>query len=468
MESDSLRSIPAVHRLTGDASISAFHDSLGREEVLACVRRVLEEARAESARIGSAPPIETLKRRVLDALSRRSTTGLIRVINGTGVILHTNLGRAPLSQRALDAIARLGAGYTNLEFDLIEGRRDDRYGRVDSLLREVSGAEATLVVNNCAAAVLLVLDTFARGREVVVSRGQLIEIGGSFRLPDVLEKSGARLVEVGTTNRTYGRDYRNAWNANTAMFMRTHPSNYRMEGFVAEVGPSALAALAKELGVMSFEDLGSGAIVDTGAYGLPHEPTLHEEISAGIDVVAVSGDKLLGGPQCGIIAGRRDLIEAMKRNPLLRALRVDKITLAALGATLALYLERDALEALPLVAMLSATVDELRTRAEAICSAVDDAVRSAGAAVSELAATPVATTSTTGGGTLPEQVIPSAGVACVARAMSADALASALRAAQPPIVARIDGPAAVIDLRTVLESQDAEVIAALSFIACGS
>ncbi|HZW74353.1 MAG TPA: L-seryl-tRNA(Sec) selenium transferase, partial [Caldimonas sp.] len=313
-------------------------------------------------------------------------------------------------------------------------------------------AEAALVVNNCAAAVLLVLDTFARGRDVVVSRGQLIEIGGAFRLPDVLRKSGANLVEVGTTNRTYGADYRDAWTPQTAMFMRSHPSNYRVEGFTAEVDAAAMAALARELGIMSFEDLGSGALVDLSRYGLPHETSLADEIAAGVDLVAVSGDKLMGGPQCGIIAGRRALIDAMRKNPLLRALRVDKMTIAALGATLALYLEHR-LQEIPFFAMLAATPDELNARACAICQAASDAAAATLAARS--------TSATVGGGSLPTTTIPSFGVAAMPRGRSVDALAALLRRNRPPIVGRSESDALVFDLRTVRPDEDAAITTAL-------
>src|ERR1700674_2467771 len=361
-----MRDIPAVHRFTTDPSIAAYESVLGRSAVKSRVHDVLEEARSSG---DSAPAFEALRDRMLSRLAVAQAQGLVSVINGTGVLLHTNFGRAPLAAAALQEVSRLGAGYTNLEYDLQLGERGSRHDRVASQLRELSGAQAALVVNNCAAAVLLVLDTFARGREVVVSRGQLIEIGGGFRLPEVLAKSGAALVEVGTTNKTYARDFRNAWNANTAMFMRSHQSNFRMSGFVADVDPAALAALAKELDVLSFEDLGSGALVDLQSFGLPHEPTVAEEIAAGLDLVAVSGDKLLGGPQCGIIAGRADLVAAIKRNPLLRALRVDKMTLAALGATLAAHVEGK-LADLPLYSMLSLTQDALLERAEQLCAAV--------------------------------------------------------------------------------------------------
>jgi L-seryl-tRNA(Ser) seleniumtransferase len=456
MDSQPLRSIPAVHRFTGDAAIAAYHPVLGRAAVRDCVQAVLESVREDSVSGAAAQEFDRIKARVLALLAAREAEGLVGVINGTGVILHTNFGRAPLAAAALDAIARLGAGYTNLEYDLEDGDRGSRYDRVASQLRELSGAEASLIVNNCAAAVLLVVDTFARGREVIVSRGQLIEIGGSFRLPDVLRKSGATLVEVGTTNRTYGRDYREAWNENTALFMRTHPSNYRVEGYVAEVEASAMAALAKELGVLSFEDLGSGALVDLASYGLPHEPTVAEEIAAGIDLVAVSGDKLLGGPQCGILFGRKPLVDAMKNNPLLRALRVDKLTIAALSATLSLYLEPERLPEIPVYAMLSATHDALFARAQAIC-----------ARVSGIGLQAVTTVAYTGGGTLPTSEIASAGIAIESDLVSTDALAATFRRRRPAIVGRIDGDRFVIDLRTVRPEEDPALIEALAASSCG-
>ena len=420
-----------------------------------CVQGVLDDVRSGLDAGGAAPPFEDLRRLVLARLAAVEASGLIGVINGSGVLLHTNFGRAPLAKRALDAVAQLGAGYTNLEYDLEAGARGDRYDRVAAQLREVSGAAAALVVNNCAAAVLLVLDTFARGHEVVVSRGQLIEIGGGFRLPDVLRKSGATLVEVGTTNKTYAEDYRKAWTPQTAMFMRSHPSNYRVTGFTHEVDSGALAALAKELEVISFEDLGSGALIDLSAFGLPHEPTVAEEIAAGLDLVAVSGDKLLGGPQCGIIAGRADLIAQIRRNPMLRALRVDKMTLAALSATLAAYLEPDRLKDIPLFAMLSATPDELLERAHRLCTELQ--MRRISASVKALR-----TNAAAGGGTLPMADIPSAGIAIEPKDASADALAARLRRHRPPVIGRIDGTALIIDLRTVRTEDEPALIEALA------
>jgi L-seryl-tRNA(Ser) seleniumtransferase len=457
MEGSLRRGIPAVHRFTADPELAAFNAVLGRDAVRTTVQHVLDDARAQTQATSAVPEEAALKLRMLGLLASSETAALLRVINGTGVILHTNFGRAPLAPAALAAMNELGAGYTNLEFDLTTGKRGSRYERVAAQLRELTGAQASLVVNNCAAAVVLVLDTFAEGRDVVVSRGQLVEIGGGFRLPDVLRKSGARLVEVGTTNKTYPSDYRDAWSPSTAMFMRTHPSNFRVEGFTEEVSAQALAALAKELDVLSFEDLGSGALIDFAPFGLGHEPTVAQEIAAGMDLVAVSGDKLLGGPQCGIVCGRADLIARMRANPLLRALRTDKITIAALSATLALYLEPDRLRELPLIAMLSATSDALFARAAALCAALN-----AGGGPARFR--PVKTAATTGGGTMPLAEIPSAGIAVVTHGASPDAVAVRLCAHRPPVVGRVQDADFIVDLRSIREDEDADLCAAL--LAC--
>ncbi|SRR5579872_80011 len=451
-----LRDIPPVHRLTTDPAVSAYEGLLGRANVRVAVQAVLDRAREGAAKGAEIPPFERLRGEVLERLADDRRADLISVVNGTGVLLHTNFGRAPLAANALANAVQLGGGYTNLEFDLAEGKRGSRYDRVSLQLCELSGAQGALVVNNCAAAVLLVLDTFARDRDVVVSRGQLIEIGGGFRLPDVLRRSGARLVEVGTTNKTYARDFREAWSERTAMFMRSHPSNYRIEGFTAEVDAKTLAALAKELDVIAFEDLGSGAFVDLEQFGIAHEPTVAEEIATGMDLVAVSGDKLLGGPQCGIICGNTEHIETLKRNPLVRALRVDKLTLAALSGTLALYLEPSRLLEIPLFAMLHAGVAELRERAGRICAALADA-GSGGA----IRIAPCETVATTGGGTLPLASIPSAGISISSSDRSADEIAASLRSASPPVIGRTEDTAVRIDLRSVLPGQDAELIEVL-------
>ncbi|MDQ6781241.1 MAG: L-seryl-tRNA(Sec) selenium transferase [Candidatus Eremiobacteraeota bacterium] len=447
------REIPAVHRFTSDPRIAAYDVLLGRERVRACVHKVLDAARTAAVAGEAFAGYDNLRDQVVVELVQAQACGLIRLLNGTGVLLHTNFGRAPLAAAALAAAAELGQGYSNLEYDLTAGERGSRYERVDDQLRQLTGAEQTLVVNNCAAAIMLVLDTFAHEREVVVSRGELIEIGGGFRLPDVLRKSGARLVEVGTTNKTYPSDYRAAVTPHTAMFLRTHPSNFRISGFTAEVGSRELAALARQAGVISVEDLGSGALVDLAPFGLPHEPTVADEVAAGLDLVAFSGDKLLAGPQCGIIAGRSDLVTALKRNPLLRALRVDKLTLAALGATLGLYLQPDRLRDIPLYAMLYASPDALRARARALC----DRLSSPSLRVCE-------TQSATGGGTLPLTRIPSAGIAIDVDGTPALQVAQRLREQRPPLVGRIEDRALIIDLRSIAPEEDPLVLHALSCI----
>ena len=300
----SLRDLPAVHRLLAEPEIAAFARALGPSAVKATVDEVLAEIRGQVARDGAdVPSAAALNAEVGARLRRLERAGLLEVLNATGVLLHTNLGRAPLAPAALAAIAAAGGGYSNLEYDLDSGRRDSRYERVADLLRDATGAEDALVVNNCAAAVLLVLDTFARGREVIVARGELIEIGGGFRLPDVLERSGATLVEVGTSNKTYLRDVERALSPRTALLMRSHLSNFRVSGFTASVAPAELAALGRRVGIPVVEDLGSGALVALERYGLPHERTVGEAIADGLDLVAFSGDKLLGGPQAGIVVG---------------------------------------------------------------------------------------------------------------------------------------------------------------------
>lgn len=448
MQTPHYGALPAVHRFMDDVAVAAFEEPLGRTAVRTCVQEALAEARSAMAQRACPPPnYASLRGHVLGLLSQREASGLIGVINGSGVLLHTNFGRAPLAKAAVDAVRDLGGAYNNLEYDLKRGERGERYDRVASQLRELSGAPGALVVNNCAAAILLVLDTFARGREVVVSRGQLIEIGGSFRLPDVLSRSGATVVEVGTTNRTYADDYRTARTDRTAIFMRTHASNFRMSGFTAQVGPGELAAVAAESAVIAFEDLGSGALIDLSRFGLPHEPTVAESIAAGLDLVAFSGDKLLGGPQCGILCGRADLVERMKRNPLLRALRVDKMTLAALAATLACYCKPDRLLEIPLFAMLAEPESSLRRRAQLLCAQLR-----AGGSAAEFEVRP--TTSITGGGALPCVEIPSVALCVGPQGSGPAGLARKLRTTRPPVIGRIEETRLVLDMRTIFPEQD--------------
>lgn len=437
-----MRGIPPVHRFLSDAQIAAFEALLGREHVKRSVTNTLDEVRR--APFDGAPAFDALRAAVLQRLEEASYETLLSVINGTGVLLHTNLGRAPLAAAAVAAVREVGMGYSNLEYDLAAGRRGSRYSRVSALLTSLTGAQDALVVNNCAAAVLLILDTFAKGREVAVSRNQLIEIGGGFRLPDVLRRSGAELVEVGATNKVYLHDFERALSPRTALLLRSHPSNFRITGFTNDVDAAELCKLGKRAGIPVVEDLGSGALVDLADYGLPHERTVQEAVADGIDLVAFSGDKMLGGPQAGIIVGSATLIARLRNNPLLRALRVDKMTLAALGETLRIYAAERRTE-IPFYAMLAATPAQLRERAERYCDAV---------AQLEI----VESTAFVGGGSLPEH-----GIASIAVAIGehVDALAARLRRETPPIVARVESGKLLLDMRSILPAQDAEVISAL-------
>lgn len=437
-----LRELPAVHRLLDDPFIAPYEVLVGRDALRTSIAAELDRARSN-------PPIPShgeLVARIARRLDVEAAKLLLPVINGTGVILHTNLGRAPLAREALDAALEIGSGYSNVEYDLTAGARGSRYARVTNLLQEVSGAQDALVVNNCAAAVLLILDTLAKSLEVVVSRNQLVEIGGGFRLPDVLARSGATLVEVGATNKVYVRDFERALSPKTSLFMRSHPSNYSIEGFVHDVEPQELVALASRVGVPVIEDLGSGAVIDLAEYGLPHERTVREAIAQGIDLVAFSGDKLLGGPQAGVIVGSAPLIARLRSNPLLRALRVDKLTLAALGETLRLHRSRDSREHIPFYAMLGASLESLRARAAAYTAAIPGAIV-------------VDSQAYVGGGALPTSGFDSIAIALALPAPGR--IAQALRDARPALITRVDERGLLVDLRTISPDQDVRAIAAI-------
>lgn len=453
-----LRRIPQVERVLQEPALRDEIDGGGlpRAAALDAVRAVLEECRQALA-AGEPAPIEP-SRVAAEALAearRRVAPRLVPVVNATGVVLHTNLGRAPLAAEAVAAMIS-AAGYCNLEYDLVGGRRGDRHDAVSGVLRELTGAEAALVANNNAAAVLLALTTLARGREVVVSRGQLVEIGGAFRIPEVMAQSGARLVEVGTTNKTHRRDYEAAIGPDTAVLLRVHTSNYRVLGFTAEVPLEELVALGRSRGVAVVEDLGSGCLVDLSQFGLEREPTVGEVVAAGADLVTFSGDKLLGGPQAGIVVGRREAVEACARHPLMRALRPDKVTLAALEATLALY--RDPVRApaqVPTLARLLASPEALRGRAEALAAGVRDALR--GRALVDVRED----LSEAGGGSLPLQRLPT-WVAEVRRASGGvSRIEGSLRRQSPPVVARIRDDALVFDPRTLDDREFPVVVEAL-------
>lgn len=439
---DERRALPAVHRILDHPTIAPYEYLAGRVALHDAANAELERARAATP----VPSFDEVIAHVGERLEVLSAQELHRVINATGILLHTNLGRAPVAKRAFEGASAIGAGYSNLEFDLIGGERGSRYDRVTALLREITGAQDSLVVNNGAAAVLLILDTYARGREVIVSRNQLIEIGGGFRLPEVLARSGAKLVEVGTTNRVYLNDVANALSPQTALIMRSHPSNYRIEGFVHDVRGDELAQFGGRVGVPVVEDLGSGALVDLREYGLAHERTVQNAVSDGISLVAFSGDKLLGGPQAGVIVGTCAHVARLRSNPLLRALRVDKITLAILAETLRLHRTRESRAEIPFYAMLAVSPEVLRARAQRYADALD------GARVVEM-------DGFVGGGSLPGERIASIGIAL--QPPSADALAARLRRNRPAIIARVHDGRVLFDLRTVAREDDEFLLAAL-------
>jgi L-seryl-tRNA(Ser) seleniumtransferase len=429
-------------------------ESLPRQLLRDAVRAELDAAREALREGGQAEAIElsALVGRVGERLDSALRPSLRPVINATGVIIQTNLGRAPLSAAALAAMARVGAGYSNLEYDLGQGERGSRSVHLEGLLARLSGAEAALAMNNNAAALYLALSALAAGREVVVSRGQAVEIGGGFRIPDVLRQSGATLVEVGTTNRTYASDYADAITANTALLLRVHSSNFRLAGFVHETSLGDMVAVGSARGVPVLDDLGSGTLLPTAAYGLAPEPTVQESVAAGAGLVSFSGDKLLGGPQAGLIVGRRELVDRLRRHPLARALRVDKTTIAGLEATLRSYLAGRAQEELPVWRMIAAPLETLRARAEALTARLRSGGRDA---------EPIACQSTIGGGSLPGETQASAGVALRGAEGGADMLAAALRAGEPAVVARIADGRVIVDLRTVLPDEDMALATAI-------
>lgn len=417
---------------------------------LARIRRKLENGGGELPELGSREYTALLR---ADLLERRRGS-LRRVINATGIVIHTNLGRAPLAAEAIEAMQEAASGYSNLEYDLTAVSRGSRNRHAEELLCALTGAEAALVVNNCAAAVLLGLRVIAGGGEVVVSRGELIEIGGSFRMPDVIAESGATMIEVGTTNRTTLHDYAAAVTANTRALLASHPSNYRIVGFVAQATLKELEALARERGLVLIQDLGSGSLVRLEGSALAAEPAVAESVASGVDLVTFSGDKLLGGPQAGIVVGRADLVARLKRHPMARAVRIDKLSLAALTATLRLYLPpNDPKQKIPVLKMATADRTALGRRAARFVKRL--------AALDNLQARIVDDVGYAGGGSLPMSELPTRAIRLEVRGMSAAELAARLRAATPPIIARISKDYVTLDLRTVLPNETAELAAAI-------
>lgn len=457
------RKIPKVDKVMGWESVKGLSVSHPRQVLVAAVRLALESLRAETARGETDEKFyaeDAIVQRIRNELDRESRTALRHVINGTGVIIHTNLGRAPLPESALDELRSTVSGYCNLEYDLDKGFRGSRSAAVEEILCRVTGGESAVVVNNNAAAVMLALSTLARGREVIVSRGELVEIGGSFRIPDVMTQSGAVLREVGTTNRTHPKDYRSAVSGETALLLKVHTSNFAVVGFTSEVSVGELAEIGRENALPVMVDAGSGNLVDLSLYVKSHVPSVRDYLEEGADVVTFSGDKLLGGPQAGIIVGRKALVDRMKTNPLYRALRVDKMTLAVLHGTLRLYAdERQALRAIPVLRMLSTPADELRKRARSLARQLRRRFP-AGSSIKT-----VDGFSQVGGGSLPQVELATTLVAVSINGENAQQIDQQLRSSATPIVGRISQGEYLLDPRTIGDDEVATIVAALCAIA---
>lgn len=445
-----LRRLPSIEQILQIPEVRAWIEFYGRPLTLSAARYVLDEVRRRYPQTGVVPTQFELLGEIEQFLKERTTPTLHEVINATGVILHTNLGRAPLSRNALQAIHEVAIGYASLEFDLASGRRGSRSIHCEGLLKDLTGAEAALVVNNNAAAVLLVLTALARRRPVVIARSQLVEIGGGFRVPDVMKQSGARLVEIGTTNRVHLKDYIEAIEETApALVMRAHRSNFRMIGFTSEPSLAEIIAVAHQADIPVVDDLGSGALLDTAEFGLAHEPMVQESLAAGADIVCFSGDKLLGGPQAGIILGRGELINRLKKHPLARAVRADKLCLAGLQETLLHYLKDEALREIPVWKMISTSLEQIESRARGWIAELGQ-----GEILSGL--------STVGGGSLPGETLPTFLVAL--NHPKPIRLITSLRNSRPPIIARLQDDRIVLDPRTVLDEQDSTLLQALKLM----
>jgi len=463
-----LRQLPGVDLLLTEALKKPDYGRVPKSVVVRAIRDILEARRNAilSASDGLATQdlsAETLLQEALKRVETLQSFNLKRVVNATGVVVHTNLGRSCLAPEAIEHVTDTAARYSNLEFDLTLGRRGSRYSAVEDILCELSGAEAAMVVNNNAGAVLLCLDTLAHGNEVIISRGELVEIGGAFRIPDVMAKSGSLLKEVGTTNRTHLRDYENAISSNTALLLKVHTSNYHIIGFTAAVSLADLVMLGNQFNLPVMEDLGSGNFIDLSTYGLMAEPTVQASVAAGAHVVTFSGDKLLGGPQAGLIVGRKTIIDRIKANPLTRALRIDKLTLAALEATLHLYRDpATTMDRIPTVRMLLMQKPEIEHRARELAGLL------AHLKIPRLSTHLCELPSKAGGGSLPLLELPSCCLGIKIEGLSANGIEKRMRYANPPIIGRIENDLFLIDLRTVLDDELDTIAAALQSIALDS
>lgn len=460
-----LHQLPAVNDILQSSQISELLSSYPRETVLEIVRGVLDRLRGELRNsedsAGKSFSREQLKdlvaQETAEKIKKLAGSNLRKVINGTGIILHTNLGRSLLSPAACQAVFLAASSYVNLEFDLDAGRRGSRHAVVQNILSRLTGAESFLAVNNNAAAVLLALSTLARGREVIVSRGQLIEIGGSFRIPEIMKQSGCTLIEVGTTNKTYVDDYRSAITERTALILHVHTSNYHIIGFTRQASISELVRLGREFNLPVMSDLGSGVLADLGFFNLPVEPTVQQVLDAGPSVVTFSGDKMLGGPQAGIIAGKKELIEEMNRNPLARALRIDKLTLAALEATLRSYLNPEqALEEIPTLRMITESLEDIRLRAEGLAFSLKEAVQK------EAQITIRSSVSRVGGGAMPAAELSSFAVAVKPHKLSMERFSQLLRYQEPAVLGRVQEEFFLLDLRTIQKGEEKMILDAVS------
>ncbi len=450
-----LRKLPSIDNLLKEAELKALVADHGQRLVVNTARDELAAIRRQVLQTGgSVPAMADISQAVAKRVQRQVKPTLQPVLNATGVIIHTNLGRALLSKRAQHAMQEAADAYNNLEYTLEKGARGSRYHHAEAILCRLTGAEGAVVVNNNAAALVLCLSMLAKGKEVLINRGQLIEIGGGFRIPDIMKQSGAILVEVGATNRSYLRDYEAGLDTvNTGLILRVHHSNYKIIGFTTEPTLAELVSLGDRYGIPVMDDLGSGTLLDTQPYGLAHEPTIQESIAAGATLVTASGDKLLGGPQAGLIMGKAEIIQQLKKHPLIRALRVDKTTLAALQATLLAYQENKAVGEIPVWQMISADKGGLNRRARKWLRALGPM---------GIRAHVIDTTSTVGGGSLPGQQLPTRALAI--QTPSPNTLAAKLRATNPPVIARVEADQLILDPRTILPEQDGSLIAAIQTV----
>jgi L-seryl-tRNA(Ser) seleniumtransferase len=441
-----LRNLPSVEKIIQEADIEGMITEYGRNHVISAIRDSLDFFRIKIKNGEPAPSVAEITHKITEILEGRFSPTLVSVINATGVVLHTNLGRAPLSTDTIQAMQSIGSEYNTLEYNLTTGKRGSRSIHAEEILKQLTGTEAAIIVNNNAAAVLLVLSALAKGKNVIIARSQLIEIGGGFRIPDVMKQSGAKLLEVGTTNRVRLDDYELALQGSAALVMRAHHSNFKILGFTEEPSLSDLAKISHQYSTPLIDDLGSGTFIDTAQFSLPHEPTILESVQSGADIISFSGDKLLGGPQAGIIIGKKELIQKIKNHPLARAIRPDKITLAGITATLMHYLREEAIEKIPIWQMISQTPSQLKSRADKWKQTLQF-----GNVIPSL--------STVGGGSLPEETLPTFVLAI--KHPKPDLIVKKLRSAQKPIIARLEDGKIIFDPRTVLPVQDDEFINSL-------